>query len=171
MDRHRGDASPVASPTFARSAARGAARATLRLSNEARACLDLAQTEARLRDDNHVGTEHIVIGLMAHPETRAASTLLALGITRDLFLAQLHSEDGQSQEGLIPLTPRANMILSLAADEADARGRTSVGASELLLGVIAESERWEALGKAGPHHLRSAAQAVGLTLPDIRARV
>jgi hypothetical protein len=36
----------------------------------------------------------------------------------------------------------------------------------VLLGVIRESEKWQATGHPGPHHLR-AAHAAGATIADV----
>jgi ATP-dependent Clp protease ATP-binding subunit ClpC len=125
--------------------------------------LEQAEAEARARDDDHVGTEHLVLGLYALGETTARRTLESLGISRQVFADQLACEVGPSPGGEIPLTPRARMILGLAGVEASGE----VQPEHLLLGVIRESEKWQATGKPGPHHLRAAAQAVGVTLADI----
>jgi ATP-dependent Clp protease ATP-binding subunit ClpA len=129
--------------------------------------LDQAQAEARARDDNHVGTEHLVLGLYALGETTARRSLESLGISRQLFAGQLECEAGPSPRGAIPLTPRARMIVGLAGVEARAAALEEVQPEHLLLGVIRESEKWQAAGMPGPHHLRAAAQAAGVTLADI----
>jgi GrpB-like predicted nucleotidyltransferase (UPF0157 family) len=163
------DPSPVATRGFVLEAAEGAAVAAPRLSNEGRACLERAQSEARSRDDNHVGTEHIVLALLADPSTAAADALTSMGITRDVFLRQLHPEDKGSPTGDIPLTPRSRMVLALAASAADELRRRRIGSAQILAGVMGESERWTALRKAGPHHLQKAAAAVGTDFDGIRA--
>jgi ATP-dependent Clp protease ATP-binding subunit ClpA len=129
--------------------------------------LDQAESEARARDDNHVGTEHLVLGLYALGETTARRALESLGINQQVFADQLECEEGPSPSGEIPLTPRARMIINLAGVEAAPTASGEVQPEYLLLGVIRESEKWPATGKAGPHHLRAAAQAVGVTLADI----
>jgi len=129
--------------------------------------LEHAQAEARARDDNHVGTEHLVLGLYALGDTAARRTLEALGVSRQVFADRLGCEEGPSPRGEIPLTPRARMILGLAGVEAARTASGEVQPEHILLGVIRESEKWQATGRAGPHHLRSAAQAAGVTLADI----
>jgi len=129
--------------------------------------LERAEAEARARDDNHVGTEHLVLGLYALGETTARRALEALGFSRKVFADQLECEAGPSPSGEIPLTPRARMIIGLAGVEAAGTASGEVQPEHLLLGVIRESEKWQATGKAGPHHLRAAAQAVGVKLADI----
>jgi ATP-dependent Clp protease ATP-binding subunit ClpA len=126
-----------------------------------------AEAEARARDDNHVGTEHLVLGLYGLGETTARRILESLGISREVFADRLECEAGPSPGGDIPLTPRARMIIGLAGVEAARTASGEVQPEHLLLGVIRESEKWQATGKPGPHHLRAAAQAVGVTLADI----
>jgi ATP-dependent Clp protease ATP-binding subunit ClpC len=122
--------------------------------------LEQAEAEARARDDNHVGTEHLALGLYALGETTARRALESLGISRQVFADQLACEDGPSPCGVIPLTPRARMIIGLAGGEAARAGSDEVQPEHVLLAVIREY-------KAGPHHLRAAAQAVGLTLAEV----
>jgi ATP-dependent Clp protease ATP-binding subunit ClpC len=122
-------------------------------------------------DENHVGTEHVVLGLLADHEGIAATALTSLGITRRVFLRQLHEEKGDSPVGRIPITPRALKIIALAGVEADHFGHRFISTGHVLLGVVRESEEWAASGKAGPHHLQKAAETVGHTLADVRGRV
>jgi len=63
------------------------------------------------------------------------------------------------------------MILGLAGVEAMGTASGEVQPEHILLGVIWESEKWQASGQAGPHHLRTAAEAVGFTLADIERYV
>jgi ATP-dependent Clp protease ATP-binding subunit ClpA len=95
-----------------------------RLSSTSRRLLDEAESQARLRDDNHVGTEHVVLAIYATELSKARRALESLGITRDVFGSLLHDEPGPSPAGAIPLTPRARMIVCLANLEAN---RTGVG--------------------------------------------
>jgi ATP-dependent Clp protease ATP-binding subunit ClpA len=129
--------------------------------------LERAEAEARARDDNHVGTEHLVLGLYALGDTTARRALESLGISRQAFAGQLECEEGLSPSGAIPFTPRARMILGLAGVEATSGAAEEVQPEHLLLAVIRESEKWQASGQAGPHHLRAAAEAVGVSLADI----
>jgi ATP-dependent Clp protease ATP-binding subunit ClpA len=129
--------------------------------------LEHAEAEARARDDNHVGTEHLVLGLYGLGETMACRALESLGISREVFADQLECEAGPSPSGTIPLTPRARVIIGLAGGEAAGRASGEVQPEHVLLAVIRESEKWQATGKAGPHHLLAAAQAVGVTLAEV----
>jgi ATP-dependent Clp protease ATP-binding subunit ClpA len=160
--------SPLGSPEYAAVAREGAALASRRFSADARGVLAAAQEEARAADDDHVGTEHVVLGILARPECLGAKTLREVGVTRQAFIAQRHDEEGPSPLGRIPHTPRANRIIALAGELAETRGDESVTSLHLVLGVVAESEEWEASGRGGPHHLREATRAAGSSLVDVR---
>jgi ATP-dependent Clp protease ATP-binding subunit ClpA len=142
-----------------------------RLSSVSRRLLEEAESQARVLDDNHVGTEHIMLAIYALGPGAAMKALESLGVTRELFLAQLHEEPGPSPGGRIPLTPRSHMIVALAGAEATRMGAGPVEPEHILLGVVRESERWEATGINGPHHLRAAAEAAGTTLAAIEHRL
>lgn len=72
-----------------------------RLSSESRKCFAVARDESRSRDDDHVGTEHVVLALWAIGPNRAVEALDKVGISRDLFCEQLLDEPGPSPEGVI----------------------------------------------------------------------
>ena len=67
--------SALAPPEYAAAVREGASRASRRLSADAGDVLAGAQAEARAADDNHVGTEHVVLGILAHPQCLAARAL------------------------------------------------------------------------------------------------
>jgi ATP-dependent Clp protease ATP-binding subunit ClpA len=142
-----------------------------RLSPCSRRLLDEAESQARGLDDNHVGTEHIVLAIYGLCHGVATHALNSLGVTRELFAAQLHKEPGPSPAGRIPLTPRARMIVALAGAEASRTSSESIEPEHILLGVIRESQRWEATGIRGPYHLRAAAKAAGITLSALEQKL
>lgn len=158
---------PAATPEYAREAAAAAGRAIEHLTPAGKRCLDAAQAQSRQLDDNHVGTEHIVLGVLA-ADSKIAEALAGVGVTEDLFRAQLYDEPGPSPSGTIPLTPRANMILGLAQPAAAGDGG-KIFPRHLMLGVIAESRDWRLRGFDGPHHLEEAATAAGTSLAEIES--
>jgi ATP-dependent Clp protease ATP-binding subunit ClpC len=137
------------------------------LTPAARRCLEGAQAQSRRLDDNHVGTEHIVLGVLA-TDSEIAHTLAETGITEDVFRAQLYGEPGPSPAGTIPLTPRAQMILGFARS-AGAAGEGTITPRHLMLGVIAESRDWHKRGFTGPYHLEKAATAARTSLAEIES--
>lgn len=156
---------PRATPEYALEAVTASSQAAKHLTAASKQCLDAAQTQSRQLDDNHVGTEHVVLGVLATDRDIAAA-LAGVGITEDIFRAQLFDEDGPSPEGKIPLTVRAMMILSFAQSAATDDGG-AISPRHLMLGVIAESRDWRKRGFDGPHHLEEAAAAAGTNLAGI----
>jgi ATP-dependent Clp protease ATP-binding subunit ClpA len=157
---------PRATRGYARQAAAAAVAAMKQLTPAGKRCLDEAQRQSRQLDDNHVGTEHIVLGVLA-ADHDVAGTLARNGITEKVFRAQLFEEPGPSPDGHIPLTPRAQMILGLARSAAAGSG--AISPRHLMLGVIAESRDWRSRGFDGPHHLEQAATAAGASLATIQS--
>jgi hypothetical protein len=158
---------PAAPPEYAREAVAAADRAMAHLAPVGQSCLDAAQAQSRQLDDNHVGTEHIVLGVLS-ADSKTAQALAAAGITEDLFRAQLFDEPGPSPSGIIPLTPRAQMSLGFALPAAAGDGG-EISPRHLMLGIIAESRDWRLRGFDGPHHLEKAAIAAGTSLAAIES--
>ena len=156
---------PRATPEYAKEAAVGYAVAIEHLNTQSELCLDQAEQESRHRNDNHVGTEHIVLGVFA-ADPGIAGILAHNGVTEDLFRAQLYDEPGPSPEGRIPLTPRAQMVIGFARSVASDDGGV-ITPTHLMLGVIAESRDWRERGFEGPHHLEQAATAAATSLVTI----
>jgi ATP-dependent Clp protease ATP-binding subunit ClpA len=157
---------PRATPEYAREAIAAGTEAMKHLNATSAQCLDAAQTQSRRLDDNHVGTEHVVLGVLA-TDREMADTLAKAGITETVFRAQLFDEPGPSPEGKIPLTVRALMILGFAQGAAGNAG--TISPRHLMLGVIAESRDWRKRGFDGPHHLEEAAAAAGTDLSKIES--
>jgi hypothetical protein len=114
-----------------------------RFTDRARRVVVLAQEEARLLNHNHIGTEHILLGLIHEGEGIAYLALTELGISLDAVRAQVEAEIGQGSEapgGHIPFTPRAKKVLELSLREALQLGHNYIGTEHILLGLIREGE-------------------------------
>jgi hypothetical protein len=114
-----------------------------RFTDRARRVVVLAQEEARLLNHNHIGTEHILLGLIHEGEGVAYLALTDLGISLDAVRAQVEAEIGQGSEapgGHIPFTPRAKKVLELSLREALQLGHNYIGTEHILLGLIREGE-------------------------------
>jgi hypothetical protein len=133
-----------------------------RFTNRARQVVVLAQDEARGLSHNYIGTEHILLGLIAEGDGIAAHALQALGISLDTVRHQVEEIIGRGRQepaGHIPFTPRAKKTLSLALREALELGHSYIGTEHILLGLIREGDGVAAqvltrLG-AGHHQVRS----------------
>jgi ATP-dependent Clp protease ATP-binding subunit ClpC len=114
-----------------------------RFTPRSRRAIVLAQEEARLLSHNYIGTEHLLLGLLADGEGDAARTLESLDVTVEAArdqVRQIIGEGSQTQHGHIPFTPRAKKVLELSLREALTLRSQSIGSVHLLLGLIAEGE-------------------------------
>ncbi|MBS5532554.1 hypothetical protein KH017_17330, partial [bacterium] len=114
------------------------------LTPRARQILLLAKQEAERFNHDHIGTEHLLLGILCLNEGVAVNVLKSLGLN----LAQLRLEvekscgiGGATQtDGPLPLTPRLKRVLMLAATEAQAMNYNFVGTEHLLLAILREGE-------------------------------
>ncbi|HPT83724.1 MAG TPA: ATP-dependent Clp protease ATP-binding subunit [Limnochordia bacterium] len=114
-----------------------------RFTERAQRVMVLSQEEARRLGHTVVGTEHILLGLIAEGEDVAARALLSLGISIDQVRAEVERIIGRGErptEGPIGFTPRSKRVLELAFDEARRLGHAYIGTEHLLLGLIREGE-------------------------------
>jgi ATP-dependent Clp protease ATP-binding subunit ClpA len=111
--------------------------------DRARQVVVLAQEEARMLNHNHIGTEHILLGLIHEGDGVAANALESLGISLETARQQVEQIIGQGQQapsGHIPFTPRAKKVLELSLREARHLGHNYIGTEHILLGLIREGE-------------------------------
>jgi ATP-dependent Clp protease ATP-binding subunit ClpC len=114
-----------------------------RFTPRARRVVVLAQEEARLLNHGYIGTEHILLGLLAEREGVAARALAALNVTLEAAREQLREIIGPGPEepqGHIPFTPRAKKVLELSLREALNLRSETIGTGHLLLGLAAERD-------------------------------
>src|ERR687889_411297 len=118
-----------------------------KFSQNAREAIDVAQGAVRRGQGNLLGTEHLLLGLLAQREGVVHRVLDELGL--DLGLARTKTDDAvrrnelsRANTGLeqIHLTPRAKRVLELAVEESEKLGDAYVGDQHLLLGLIREDE-------------------------------
>jgi ATP-dependent Clp protease ATP-binding subunit ClpC len=115
-----------------------------RFTDQARRVVVLAQEEARLLGHGYIGTEHILLGLLAEGDGLAAQALAALDIRLDPAREQVAEiiGEGSSQppSGHIPFTPRTKKVLELSLREAQRLGDSYIGTEHILLGLAREGE-------------------------------
>jgi ATP-dependent Clp protease ATP-binding subunit ClpA len=114
-----------------------------RFTNSARHVVVIAQEEARGLQHNYIGTEHILLGLLAEPEGVAAQVLARFGLSltgaREDVRRIIGTGKGQLS-GHIPFTPRAKKTLELSLREALQLNHNYIGTEHILLGVIREGD-------------------------------
>jgi ATP-dependent Clp protease ATP-binding subunit ClpC len=134
-----------------------------RFTDQSRRAIVLAQEEARQLNHDHIGSEHVLAGLLREQRGAAAQVLETSGVTLEAVREQILALAGPGQEPPrehIPFTPRAKKGFELALREAARRGR-HIGTGHLLLGLI-EQDDCVAVQVLG---------ALGVNLRAFRARV
>ena len=114
-----------------------------KFSERARRVLSYAQEEAQKFEDNYIGTEHILLGLVRETEGVAARVLINLGVELDKVKSAVEfiierQEKGSSKE--IGLTPTSKKVIELSVDEARRLGHHYIGTEHLLIGLMREGD-------------------------------
>lgn len=136
-----------------------------RFTDKARHVIVLSQTEARRLNHNYIGTEHLLLGLLAEGEGVAAKALVELGVSLKTTRIQVESQIGRGKEspgGYVPFTPRSKKVLELSLREALLLGHNYIGTEHLLLGLIREGQGVAAQILTRPE---------GVEIDDVRAKV
>ncbi len=112
-----------------------------RFTPRARRSLDTARKEARRRENAQVGTEHLVLGLIAEKEGLAARAVEAQGVTakdvrRKIMLSGTPKIASKPEE--VPFSPQSKRALKVGLREALRRGHNYIGTDHLLLAVLAD---------------------------------
>ena len=113
-----------------------------RFTDLARRVVVLSQEEARRLGHNYIGTEHLLLGLLAVDGT-AAAALTSLGASLQAAREQIVEVIGQGPGeggGHIPFTPRAKKVLELSLREAMDLDDHEIGDEHILLGLLREGE-------------------------------
>ena len=114
-----------------------------RFTEKARRVVVYAQEEARMLNQNYIGTEHLLLGLIREEEGLAAKALTSLDISLEDVHQQVEELIGRGTyvpTGHIPFTPRAKKVLELSLREALQLGHSYIGTEHILLGLIREGE-------------------------------
>ena len=114
-----------------------------RFTEKARRVVVYAQEEARMLNQNYIGTEHLLLGLIREQDGIAAKALESLSISLEDVRQQVEELIGRGTyvpTGHIPFTPRAKKVLELSLREALQLGHNYIGTEHILLGLIREGE-------------------------------
>jgi ATP-dependent Clp protease ATP-binding subunit ClpA len=120
----------------------GAAPSEITLSPQVKRIIALAIDEARRLGHSHVGTEHLMLGMVRDGEGTAAAALASLGVSLEKLRHQVISTIGQqavrplSQVRLGRATAAAQTVGSLAGDEALKLGHDWIGTEHFLLALL-----------------------------------
>ena len=115
-----------------------------RFTDRARKVMQLANQEAQRFNHEYIGTEHILLGLVAEGSGVAANVLKHLGVDLDTLRWQIEKLVQHGPEmvtmGKLPQTPRTKKVIENAMQEARNLDHNYVGTEHLLLGLLNEVE-------------------------------
>lgn len=135
-----------------------------RFTDRARRVLVFAQEEAIRLGHEHVGTEHLLLGIVREGEGVAAKALEALGVGLPEVGERVGAVIGRGEAPVAEqpdFTLAAKRVLELALREAQQLGHDYIGTEHVLLGMVREGEGVAAqvLGQ------------LGTSLPAVRSQV
>jgi ATP-dependent Clp protease ATP-binding subunit ClpA len=114
-----------------------------RFTDAARRAVVLAQEAARELQHDYIGTEHMLLGLLVHPDTVAAHALGAVGVSADSVRRAVIDRVGagtQPASGHISFTSRGKSTLEHSFHEAVALDHPYIGTEHILLGLLDEPD-------------------------------
>jgi ATP-dependent Clp protease ATP-binding subunit ClpA len=135
-----------------------------RFTERSRQVVVLAQDEARMLNHDHIGTAHLLLGLMREEAGVAARVLHETGLDVVAVREQVRGVIGEGNAafgGQIPFSPGAKAALEAGLRESLSVGHNFIGTEHILLGLIREPEPQLAAVLAG----------AGADIDDLVARI
>jgi ATP-dependent Clp protease ATP-binding subunit ClpC len=103
-----------------------------------------AKEEAEKRQNDYLGTEHLLLAVLKEDDGLPIAILKRIGITPEEIRLEVERNLPQGTNlmtfGDIPFTPRAKKVLELAVEEARLLGHSYIGSEHIFLGLIREEE-------------------------------
>jgi len=110
-----------------------------RFTERARQVVVLAQEEARTLKHDHVGAEHLLLGLLREGGGPVGATLESFDITLERVrgeVVRIVGVGAEGSSGQMPFTPDAKRVLEVALQEVRALGHHYIGTEHILLGLL-----------------------------------
>jgi Clp amino terminal domain, pathogenicity island component len=120
-----------------------------RFTERARRVVVLAQEQALMLGHSQIGTEHLLLGVLAEREGVAGQVLASLGVDAESVRAQVVASSGSANRSAgaersgprqIPFMPEAKKTLDGALREAIGLGHNYIGTEHLLLGLVRQPD-------------------------------
>jgi ATP-dependent Clp protease ATP-binding subunit ClpC len=115
-----------------------------RFTDRARRAVVAAQDEARMLGHNHIGSEHLLLGLLDVLDDDQADALAEAGVTVEAARAQVVELAGPRSKlpagPPVPFTPRAKKVLELSLREALDQNSGYISTEHILLAVMRDSD-------------------------------
>ena len=115
-----------------------------RFTDRARRVVVQSQDEARTLHHDHVGPEHVLLGLVHEGSGLAAKALESLGIGLETVRQRLEAAVGGGDQAPsaepIPFSSQAKDLLTLSLRESRDLGHSYIGTEHILLGLIRQGD-------------------------------
>ena len=115
-----------------------------KFTDRARKVIALARQEAERLNNDYIGTEHVLMGLIKEGSGVAANILENLNIDPEKVLFEIEKvvQPGTNMVtmGQLPFTPRTKKMLEYSLEEMRNLGHNYIGTEHLLLGLIREND-------------------------------
>jgi ATP-dependent Clp protease ATP-binding subunit ClpC len=114
-----------------------------RFTQRARRVLSLAQEEAERLNHAHIGTEHLLLGLLREEGGVAGRVLRELGLDPrrvEELVVRMKKPESRPRSGNFDLTAGTKRVMELAIDEARRMGHHYIGTEHLLLALVRQPE-------------------------------
>ena len=115
-----------------------------KFTDRGRKVIILAREEAERHQNDYLGTEHLLLGILREEDGIPVAVLRKMGLTTEEIRMEVERNLPRGTNiltfGEIPFTPRAKKVLELAIEEAKLLGHNYIGSEHLLLGLIREEE-------------------------------
>jgi ATP-dependent Clp protease ATP-binding subunit ClpC len=112
-----------------------------RFTDTARRVVVYAKEEALLLDHDHIGTEHLLLGLLRDDTDTAVEVLTSLGASLASARTQAEEMTGRGRDAPtadVPFTSSAKKVLEFSLREALQLGHNYIGSEHILLGLVRE---------------------------------
>ena len=138
-----------------------------KFSQSAKNALQSALSVAQELGHTYIGSEHLLLGLLAEPDSAAFRLLSSRGVQRESLLARIIQLSGKGEKSFVSakdMTPRAKMMIENAFSFCKEGGRCVIGTEHLLLALVSDEESLAAKLIAGEGVLLSELSAEGRAL-------
>ena len=114
-------------------------------SDRVKKILQIARDQAKKLDNDYIGTEHVLLGMLIEGNGKAISILKSQSVDVSSLESKLKTSLASNGGTMslvpnIPMTPRAKKLLEISANEAMSLGQDVVGTEHLLLAMFVDTE-------------------------------
>ncbi len=114
-----------------------------KFSQSAANALQSSLTAARELGHTYIGSEHLLLGLLAEPDSAAYRLLFSRGVLKDNVRMRIVELSGKGEKSFVSakdMTPRAKALIESAFSLAKGEGRGVIGTEHLLLALVNDGD-------------------------------